>query len=511
MSVTTVGLGGYIRPTWRQAVADYLPEDWRGERADRWIGRLPVIVVLAIYTALSLRLHNTVFIDEARNINAGRSYLLQWINNGPRADHSAYFSGAPTVYPVIAAALDSAGGLELVRLFSLICMLVSIGLLHSTVKHVFSSPRVGLLAACAFVFTAPVVYVGALGTFDALCIMLITISVWVAVTKQSIASAATAGCLLALGVAVNYVAFIFVPFIFVIMLVTNSGILGPIRARRRRIRVAVLIGTTDGLLASLYVTAGDSLRKGVSFAVTSERAPTSVQGAATLAGWATLNIGLLTILGVIGAIALVWRTRSMLSASVGLSLLSAAALLPLTEMWLGAEAPFDSHNAYSALFLAPLAAWALASLSRRLFRLGPVALILLAALAPTVSRSDYLFHSWADVTPVLEVIDKDPQQGLYLSAASDTLNYYTGRNSTGIQWEAASKLYAQGNAAIHTAIEQRKYQMIIVRSVSTASPAQTFLLKSLEVSADYEPVGLVRSDESAGDRWLVYRVVNPLR
>src|SRR5438045_1995139 len=122
MNINAVGGGGYIRPTWRQAVADYLPESWCGERADRWIGRLPVIVILAIYVVLCLRLNNSVFIDEARNINAGEDYLLHWLNNGRPVDHSAYFSGAPTMYPVIAAILNSAADLVLVRLFSLACI-----------------------------------------------------------------------------------------------------------------------------------------------------------------------------------------------------------------------------------------------------------------------------------------------------------------------------------------------------------------------------------------------------
>jgi hypothetical protein len=88
-------------------------------------------------------------------------------------------------------------------------------------------------------------------------------------------------------------------------------------------------------------------------------------------------------------------------------------------------------------------------------------------------------------------------------------DYYTRTSSPQIGWEATSRLYAQGPAAIHTAIEQRKYQMIILRSVSTASPNQTVLLKTLERSSDYESVGLTRP-ETKGDQWIIYQLVNPV-
>jgi len=506
MNVNAVGAGGYIRPTWQQAVADYLPENWRGARADRWIDRLPMITILTTYVALCLRLTNTVFIDEARNINAGEDYLSHWLHNGRPIDHSAYFAGAPTMYPLIAGILNSAGGHELVRLFSLACMVVTVVTLQSTVTHVCSSRRAGLLAGCAFACTAPVVYIGALGTFDAVCLLLLASSVWAAVTRQSPISAVAAGSLLALGVMANYGAAIFVPFLFLLLLVKENT-LEPLCARAQRTRTGIIACVTIGSLSASYLVAGDNIRKGVAFAINSERTPANEQSAATLVGWATLNIGLLTALAVIGAMTVVLSRRSIRSTMASLCLLTAAALLPITDIWFGDAATFDAHNAYSALFLAPLAGSALASLSHRLFRLVPVGLILLAALAPAVNRSYYLFHTWADVTPVLDVVDNDPQEGLYLSAAADTLDYYTRTSNPQIGWDATSKLYAQGPAAIRTAIEQRKYQMIVVRSVSTASSNQTTLLKILERSPDYESVRLARP-EAADDQWIIYQLIN---
>lgn len=528
----SLGAGGYVRPTWRQAIAEHLPQPWRSELADRWIGRLPLIVVLLIYAALALRLNNTAFIDEARNISAGRDYLLHWFGDGPKVDHSAYFSGAAIVYPVIAALLNSVGGLAVVRLFSLLCMVVTVAFLQSAVAQVSSSRRVGLLAAAAFAFTAPVVYLGALGTVDALCLMLLAAALWAGV-RDSHRSAVGAGCLLALAVVVKYTAFVFVPVLVVVIMIAADGLRpcpgaarhaghlrpGSAAARvdavaaggalqRAWSRVTIVPVVAVGLLGGFALVAWDSLRKGVVFATISGSEPLSDQLPMTLLGWAVLNVSPLAVLAIAGSIAMVRVTRSGRWATAAICLLAAAAALPAAQMWHGEGFSFDQHNAYSAFFLAPLAGWALERLSRGLFRLVPVALILLVTLVPAASRSMTLFDTWADATPALTVINEDPRPGLYLSVAPDTLEYYTYGQEPRMRWEATARLYASGPDAIREAVERRTYQAVILRSMSTAGPDQDELLRWLKVSPDYEAHELVQAAEATNDHWLIYRLVN---
>jgi hypothetical protein len=137
----------------------------------------------------------------------------------------------------------------------------------------------------------------------------------------------------------------------------------------------------------------------------------------------------------------------------------------------------------------------------------PVAVILLLTLVPAASRSASVYASWADVTPVLADIDAHPRSGRYLSAASDTLAYYT-RGDRRIVWEPTSKLYARGDAAVREAVAQRAYQVVVVRSLSTGGPGQKALLDALALSPDYEfdPPGPVTEPED--DHWLIYRLVN---
>ena len=149
------GAGGYVRPTWRQAMAEYLPAHRRGPAADRWIDRLPILLVLVVSAALSLRLQNTAYVAEAHAITVGHDYLVSWFGGAPAVDHWGNFSGVPVLYPVLAAVLDGLGGLPLVRLFSLACMLATTVVLQSLIRRVTGSYRHGLLAACTFAFTAP--------------------------------------------------------------------------------------------------------------------------------------------------------------------------------------------------------------------------------------------------------------------------------------------------------------------------------------------------------------------
>jgi hypothetical protein len=192
-----------------------------------------------------------------------------------------------------------------------------------------------------------------------------------------------------------------------------------------------------------------------------------------------------------------------------LALLVAGTALPLAQAWSGEGHRFHETSAYAALFLAPPAGLALTALSRGLFRMVPVAVILLVALVPAASRSASVHAGWADVTPVLQDIDAHPQPGRYLSPASDTLAYHTRDDHPEISWDATATLYGRGDAAIREAVAQRIYQVVYVRSVSTAGPGQDVLLSALALSPDYEPEAFA-TDGGAGDHWSAYRLVNTL-
>jgi hypothetical protein len=494
---------GYVRPTWQEAVGEYLPPRWRGVRSRVWIGRLPMVAVVVVTVAMSARLSNTAFIDEAHTIAVGRDLLLQWFAGGPAVNSGPAPSGVPGLYPVGAAALDAVGGLRLARLFSLVCVVVAVVALGSAAARATASNRIGLLTAYAFALTAPVVFVGSLATPDAACLALLAVAVRTGVANRSSVSAAITGALVALAAAVGYVAVLFAPAVLLTTLLVPPG---EVPVRRRP---AIALAVAAGLLGGLYLAAGSQIRVGIATAAASLVTPVAGQSSGTLGAEAALDMGLLLVLAVAGAVQAV-RTGTVGRAAAACGLLIGGVAVPVVQLTTGGATSFNQHNAYAALLLAPLAGYALTVLSRQLFRAAPVVVILVLALLPEFSRSDALFHQWSDVTVVMSDIQAHPQPGVYLSVASDVFAYHSRDTVTGVRWEATSTLYAQGTAAVRAAVAERRYQVIVLRSVSTASPGQDVLVAALALSADYEKDPLVQPTGPARDQWLVYRLVNTL-
>ena len=72
--------------------------------------------ILGVQAALSLRMRNTAFEDEALYLSAGHLEMAHWVHGAAlQGDYATYFSGAPVLYPVLGAMADSAGGLAAAR------------------------------------------------------------------------------------------------------------------------------------------------------------------------------------------------------------------------------------------------------------------------------------------------------------------------------------------------------------------------------------------------------------
>src|SRR5690348_2557123 len=65
------------------------------------LGAWPLLVVLAVQAALSVRLlwADTAFQDEATYLWAGHLELAHWLHGAPIPPFPTFFSGAPVVYP----------------------------------------------------------------------------------------------------------------------------------------------------------------------------------------------------------------------------------------------------------------------------------------------------------------------------------------------------------------------------------------------------------------------------
>lgn len=228
-------------------------------------GIIPLLLILIVQALLSARLlwANTAFQDEALYIWAGHLELAHWLHSVPAPDFATYFSGAPTVYPPLAALADNLGGLATARLLSLTFMLGSTVLLYLTARRLFSR-RVAIMSAAFFGTLGWADQLGAFATYDAMAIFLIAFSSWLVVracgwpseTLLIIASVA-----LTLADAAKYASALWNPIVvgLVILTATEGGWL---RRLMRGVRFAIY---TAGLVLIALRLAGHSYIQGIDF------------------------------------------------------------------------------------------------------------------------------------------------------------------------------------------------------------------------------------------------------
>jgi hypothetical protein len=500
-SAATAGL--YRRPQWQEALARSLPERWIGYRAHRWVGRLPLVSALVVLAALALHLRNAAHTDEALYINAGHDYIGNWLTGDGVGSYGNSFPGVPFLYPVLAAALDSVGGLGLVRGFSLGCVMVATLFLAGAVAA-HMSRRAGYLAATMFVTTGPVAFVAEFGTFDAGVLALLAAALWSGTARTGTGSALATGMTLGLVPVIAYAATVFVPVTLAATLLMATG-----DHRRRRALIATTLAVAVPAVA--WLAWGDSIRGGVVSQIWGQRvlSPYSLSG---LAGWFVLDVGVLLLTALAGVLVLLRTGRK--GAVLAVVLMCGGLVLPLEQMWLGESVSFDKHLAYSAVFLAPLAGIALGAWSRRMWKFAPVLLVVAVALLFGFTRSSAMYAAWANVDAVVEAIEADPRPGLYFAGgtASEPLRYYT-RHVPDVQWENAYALYAKGDDAVRVAIEDLHFQTVILHSASTGSAVedarQAVMLRALHDNyVDYKLVASIPVDaRKTANTWLVYQQV----
>src|SRR5213080_66249 len=120
------------------APADETPASHRSARTvrARIPGNWPLLAILAVQTILSFRLigADTAFQDEALYLWAGHLEWARVLHGTPIPPFPSYFSGAPVIYPPLAALADSAGGLAAARILSLVFMLGATALLWAAAR-----------------------------------------------------------------------------------------------------------------------------------------------------------------------------------------------------------------------------------------------------------------------------------------------------------------------------------------------------------------------------------------
>ncbi len=297
------------------------------------------------------------FTDEALYLQAGHAEWAHWLRQAPLPDYASWFSGAPALYPPLAAAADSAGGLVAARALSLAFMLATTALVYLAGRRLFGW-LAGSLATLVFAVSGLVVHYGAFATFGPPALFLLVLSAWAAIQIRDGGFGWMPACAAALAAAnaVKYATLAWDPVIVGIIILHGWQ-----KGRRRAAgRAASLATTVIVLVLGLVMLGGSGYARGVIVTTVSRSIRWGAPApAASVLAHALAVTGALLLPAVLGvAVSVLTRqppTTIMLSC-----LLVAAALIAPTEQARIHELPsLDKNMAFGVPFAALGAGYAL--------------------------------------------------------------------------------------------------------------------------------------------------------
>ncbi len=340
------GAGTHAAPRPRPAARPRVPGNW------------PLLVVLAVQAVLSLRLvgADTAFQDEALYLWAGHLEWARLLHGTPVPPFPSFFSGAPVIYPPLAALADNAGGLAAARILSLAFMLGATVLLWAAAR-LLAGRRAAFFAAALFAVLGPTLHLGSFATYDAMSLFGVALAAWLVIRAGDRADAtgwmAAAGAVLALANATSYPTALFDPVVLVLALLTalpRPG--GKLAAARALTLLAVLaVVITPALLIG-----GSRYLHGIDI-TTLTRAPGTDSPVKVLVQFWSWT-GVIVAAAAAGAV-MAWVSRAGRVQAWRLTLLAGAALLvPAEQASLYTTASLNKHGALGAWFAAMAAGYA---------------------------------------------------------------------------------------------------------------------------------------------------------
>jgi hypothetical protein len=367
-----------------------------------------LLAILAVQAVLSLRLvwSNTPFQDEALYLWAGRAELDHWLHGAHVPELVTWFSGSPALYPPIGALAASIGGLAAARALSLVFMLVTTIFLWGTAKTLFGR-RAAFFAAVLFAVLANTQFLGALATYDAMAIMLIAFSTWLAVVSvargrwaQPALLVASAGTL-ALADATKYAATLFDPVVLAVVILAAWQS----RGWRASVRAGLIMSVALSMsLAGGVVFAGAGYWQGIT-STTLDR-PAASASTSLILQQSYIWTSLVVILAALG-IVLARRDGRTVRALVA-TLFLAALLVPVEQINVHTTVSLQKHVDYGAWFAVIAAGYAMARVSRLDKGIGWAPVMLLPIIAFTISSSlgqaSQLFQGWPNAAPLMSAL-----------------------------------------------------------------------------------------------------------
>jgi hypothetical protein len=397
-------------------------------------------LILAFQALLSwMLLQNTAFQDEALYIYAGQQIWRSWLGGPPVTDSYSYtFSGYPYIYPIIGGGLNMIGGIELVRAFSLLCMLVVTACGYYVTKELFNQ-RSAVFAAIFFVCQGPVLFLSRLSTYDPFCFCMLALGTVVAVKASQARRPWRVLCVspfLVLAFGAKYGGLLFIPSIIAMLALCTLTRWGW-RSMLLRVLLCIFsLSVLGGLAAALVLHFDPKMVHGLN-ATTINRMVIEVYSR-----WGLVEhvIGMVGLSYVVGFAGLAFARKKNLL--VVLLLLGSSLLIPAYHIYKTELISLDKHLGFSMFFLMPVAGYALASFSdiRGIFVSGrywlsSVAICLVLFLIGGQEARD-MYSTWPATDQLAQVLATQVRLagGRYLAEQFEVSRYNLRDDTYTWQW-----------------------------------------------------------------------------
>lgn len=447
----------------------------------------PLLCVLGLQAILTLVPSNTAFQDEALYLYAGHRLIDLARYGTPTYEvYSVYFSGAPGLYPVMAAAVDSIGGLAAARAMSLVFAMAITALLYGTTRELFDR-RAAVIAAAIFAVTEPILFIGHLATYDAAALLFTACAAWIVVRwPTQTAPVVVAGAALAVSFFMKYAVALYFPPVAALCLLAAAPLIGPLRACGRA--ALLTVAAAAPIVGILYVQR--PLWAGLRV-TTTERAE-GTNSAAEVVLSALQLVGLPVLIAAIGgllyAAGRVTVDRPLPATPyrvlLAVVLVATACAAPAQQALMHTTVSLHKHVGFGLWFAVPLAGVALSGLLRTpTFRgLVLVLTVCLTVAWSGIGQTNERFRDWPNSDELVDALRMQarPITGRYLVEESEVPRYYLRDLVEPYQWVGLyTFLYtdAQGNdlsglPAYRAALSERYFDAVVLRYGPSAQVAR---------------------------------------
>lgn len=471
----------------RQPVRHRAPSSHRARSRTRRLFSSPWLwlpLICAVQVALAVRhgLNTNAFEDEGLYLYTGHRMIQHILHGDFLAQYpGAFFSGAPGLYPVLAAMADGVGGLEAARDVSLFFAVVTTVAVFGIGNRLFGRAA-GIIGAACFVMCGSVIYISHFATYDSMMMALVAVAGWLAIAsaqRDGLAWGPLVALLLALAFLTKYAGAAYGPIVIAIAVVVGFPLYG-----RKIIRRGAFTAIATLVIAySVIELWGRSMVPGIR-STTSDRAVLSHATPSFLIKEVATWVGPWLLLALIGALFRL-RRQALLVAL----LLLGAVIGPLDQVRIGESTSLAKHVAFGIVFAAPLIGDLFARGLCRTWGLrvvtGVALVAVLAVLANSGLRYSHKFlTSWVDDAPLRPVLADAIAQhpGKKILGERDAPQHYELREQTAPnQWNDTYYFSYGGKVnepAYAEAIDQHYFGVIYLdQTTPFGSYVYNYLLK----------------------------------